>query len=254
MTMADNIVMSEMSWTEVEEALKERPVGIVPVGAIEAHGPHLPLATDTLIALDLARRGAALLLKKHGVASLILPSVSYTVSEYAAAFPGTLSIPAETATHLLRDIAITGSKQLRAIAFANIHFDPAHVECIKKAVDEANKAGASCVLVDVTKKRWAERLGKAFLEGDHAGAFETSCMMAAAPHMVRERERISVAPLPGGLLAAMKKGAKTFAEAGGEEAYFGDPSAASADDGETWMKAMAEILVQSVLEHLGSKA
>ena len=252
MTMADTILMPEMSWTEVEEALKERPVGIVPVGAIEAHGPHLPLATDTLIALDWARRGAALL-KKNGVPALILPPVSFTVSEYAASFPGTLSLPAETATALLRDIAITAGKQFRAVAFANVHFDPAHVECMKKAVDEANKAGAHCVLVDVTKKRWADRLGKAFLGGDHAGAFETSCLMAAAPHMVRERERISLAPMDG-LLAQMKKGAKTFAEAGGEEAYFGDPSAASAEDGETWLKQMAEILSLTVMEHLGSKA
>jgi creatinine amidohydrolase len=252
--MADNIVMSEMSWMEVEEALKERPVGILPVGAIEAHGPHLPLATDTLIALDMAKRGAALLLKKHGIASLILPPVSYTTSPFAASFPGTLNMPAETVTALLRDIAITAGKQLRAVAIANVHFDPAHVECLKNAVEQANKGGASCVLVDVTKKRWADRLGKAFLEGDHAGAFETSCMMVAAPHHVRERERISTAPLGGGLLAAMKKGAKTFVEAGGEEAYFGDPSAASADDGETWMKTMADILAQSVLEHLGSKA
>jgi hypothetical protein len=42
MAMTDNIVMSEMTWAEVEEAMKDRPVGILPVGAIEAHGPHLP--------------------------------------------------------------------------------------------------------------------------------------------------------------------------------------------------------------------
>jgi creatinine amidohydrolase len=251
--MADNIVMSEMSWTEVEDALKERPVGIVPVGAIEAHGPHLPLVTDTLIALEWARRGAALLKKQHGIHSLILPPVSFTPSEFAASFAGTLSMPAETTVHLLRDLAITAGKQVRAVAFANVHFDPAHVEALKKAVEEAKKAGASCLHVDVTKKRWADKLGKAFLDGDHAGAFETSCMMAVAPQMVRERERISLAPMDG-LMGAMKKGAKTFAEAGGEDAYFGDPTAASAEDGETALKAMAEILVLSVVEHLGSKA
>ena len=59
--------------------------------------------------------------------------------------------------------------------------------------------------------------------------------------MVRERERISLAPVDG-LMAALKKGAKTFAEAGGEDAYFGDPTAASAEDGESLFEALGEIL------------
>jgi creatinine amidohydrolase len=120
-------------------------------------------------------------------------------------------------------------------------------------VDEARKAGASVCWADVTKKRWAEMLGEAFQQGDHGGAFETSLMMAAAPEMVRERERISLAPVDG-LMPALKKGAKSFAEAGGEDAYFGDPTAASAEDGETLFEALGEILSLSVMEHLGSKA
>jgi len=99
----------------------------------------------------------------------------------------------------------------------------------------------------------ADRLGAAFLQGDHAGAWETSLMMAAAPAMVRERERISLPPIDG-LLPAIKKGAKNFAEAGGEDAYFGDPTAASAEDGESYFDALAEVLSLSVMEHLGSKA
>jgi creatinine amidohydrolase len=91
------------------------------------------------------------------------------------------------------------------------------------------------------------------LKGDHAGAFETSLMMAAAPEMVRERERISLPPMDG-LMPALKKGAKTFVEAGGEDAYFGDPTAASAEDGETAFEALAEIINLSVREQLGSKA
>jgi creatinine amidohydrolase len=77
-------------------------------------------------------------------------------------------------------------------------------------------------------------------------------MMAAAPDKVRERERISLPPIDG-LMAALKKGAKTFAEAGGEEAYFGDPTAASAEDGETYFEALGDVLSLSIMEHLGSK-
>src|SRR6266496_5390958 len=83
--------------------------------------------------------------------------------------------------------------------------------------------------------------------------FETSLMMAAAPEMVREKTRISLPPIDG-LMPALKKGAKTFTEAGGEDAYFGDPTAASAEEGETLFDALSEILTLSVMEHLGSKA
>ena len=250
--MTENIVVAEMTWTEVDEALEKRPVALLPVGAIEAHGPHLPLNADTIIATEMAKRGAAKLLE-HGVHALILPPVNFTVADFGADFAGTISVPAETATALLRDVCVSASKKFRAVALANIHLEPKHIECLKAAVEQANKSGASVCWADITKKRWVETLGDAFKQGDHGGAFETSLMMAAAPDMVRERERISLPPVDG-LMAALKKGAKTFAEAGGEDAYFGDPTAASAEDGETYYEALAEILRLSVMEHLGSKA
>src|SRR5688572_2852807 len=250
--MSENIVVAEMTWTEIDEALKERPVALLPVGAIEAHGPHLPVTADSIIATEMAKRGAAKLLE-HGVHALILPPVNFTVADFGADFAGTISIPAETATALLRDVCIALSKKFRAVAIANMHLEPKHIESLKAAVEQANKAGASVCYADITKKRWVENLGEAFKAGDHAGAFETSLVMAAAPDMVRERERISLPPMDG-LMPGLKKGAKTFVEAGGEDAYFGDPTAASAEDGENSLEALAEILSLSVMEHLGSKA
>jgi creatinine amidohydrolase len=125
------------------------------------------------------------------------------------------------------------------------------MEALKKATEEAKKLGANVCFTDVTKKRWADTLGPAFLAGDHAGSFETSLMMVAAPQMVREN-RISLAPMDP-LAPALKKGAKTFVEAGGEDAYFGDPTAATAEEGEALFEALSQILTLSVMEHLGSK-
>lgn len=250
--MAENIVLSEMTWTEVDEAIKDRPVALVPVGAVEAHGPHLPVSADTVIALEMAKRGARKL-KERGVPSLILPPVYYTVADFGADFPGTISVSSETAVALLRDVALATAKRFRCVAFANIHLEPKHVECLKRAVEEANKAGASACSIDITKKRWADKMGEAFLAGDHAGAWETSLVMAAAPDKVRDHERRNLPPMDG-LLPALKKGAKTFKEAGGEDAYFGDPTAATAEDGETYYEALGQVLCLSVMEHLGSKA
>jgi creatinine amidohydrolase len=251
--MADNFVIPDMTWTEIDEAMKkERPVALLPVGATEAHGPHLPVSTDTVIAVEMAKRGAAKL-KEHGVASLVLPPVTFTVAEYGADFAGTISISPETSVALLRDVCTATTRRFRAVALVNIHLEPKHIECLRRVVDEGNKAGVSICFPDITKKRWGDTLGEAFKAGDHGGAFETSLMMAAAPDMVRERERISLPPMDG-LMGALKKGAKTFAEAGGEDAYFGDPTAASAEDGENLYEALVEILRLSVMEHLGSKA
>ena len=250
--MAEHIVMSEMTWTEVDEALKERPVALLPVGAVEAHGPHLPVSADTVIATEMAKRGAEKL-KEHGINALILPPVYFTVADFGADFAGTLSVSPETATALLRDVIVSAAKRFRCVGLANIHLEPKHVECVKKAIEEASKAGASACYADLTKKRWADMMGEVFKMGDHAGAWETSLMMAADPARVRERERISLAPIEG-LMPGLKKGATTFVEAGGEEAYFGDPTAASAEEGENYFEALSEVLCVSVMEHLGSKA
>lgn len=251
--MADNLLMNEMSWTEVEDALKEqRPVALLPVGTTEAHGPHLPVTTDTIIAVELARRGVKKL-EERGLHALIMPPVTFSVSHLAAEFPGTVSLPAETVVALVRDVCVALSKRFRAIALVNVNQESAHIEVLKKAVEEANAAGASVCLTDFAKKRWVDQLGEAFAAGDHGGSFQTSLMMVAAPDQVRERERISLPPMDG-LAAALKKGAKNFAEAGGEDAYFGDPTAASTEMGEAMFEALSGILGLAVAEYVGSKA
>ena len=251
--MAENIVLAEMTWPEVQEATEDKKaIALVPLGATEAHGPHLPLATATYLAIDAAKR-AARKLKSHGVRAVVFPNISYSVSERAADFPGTLSLSRETAVALLKEVAQNATRNFRAVAFVNIHLDAAHLEVLKQVIDESKKAGVSACFVDLTRKRGSQQRGEAFQKGDHAGAFETSAMMALNLPLVREHERISIPPMDG-LVASMKKGGKTFKEAGGEDAYFGDPGAASIEDGENILEQIAEITSVSVMEHLASKS
>ena len=137
--MADQIVLSEMTWTEVEDVMKSRPVAIVPVGATVAHGPHLPLNTDSIIATEMAKRGAAKL-KERGVHSLVLPPVAFSVADLGADFPGSLAMPVETATALLRDVCVVASKKFRAVVLANSHREPGHLDSLKKAAEDAKNA------------------------------------------------------------------------------------------------------------------
>jgi creatinine amidohydrolase len=250
--MAENVLMPEMSWTEVELALKERPIALLPVGTTEAHGPHLPVAADTVIAIAAARR-TALKLKKRGLHALIAPPITFCVSELGAEFPGTVSLPPDTAVALVRDVSVALAKKFRAVALVNVNQEAANLEALKRATEEAKQGGAAVCFTELAKKRWSDRLGAAFNAGDHAGSFETSLMMACAREQVREKERISLPPMDS-LGPALKKGAKTFAEAGGEDAYFGDPTAASAEEGETHFETLADILTLSIMEYLGSKA
>ena len=184
--MAENVLMPEMSWTEVEPALKDRPIALLPVGNTEAHGPHLPVATDTVIAIEMARR-TAVRLKQRGLPALIAPPVTFCVSELGAAFPGTVSLPPDTATALVRDLCVSLAKQFRAVALVNVNQEPANLEVLKRATEEAKKAGASVCFTEFQKKRWADRLGAAFNAGDHAGSFETSLMLAARPRPCARR-------------------------------------------------------------------
>jgi creatinine amidohydrolase len=250
--MAENVLMPEMSWTEIEAALKERPIALLPVGNTEAHGPHLPVAADTLIAVAIARR-TALKLKQKNLHALIAPPITFCASELAADFPGTVSLPADTAVALVRDVCRSLATKFRAVALVSANQEPANLDVLKRAAEEAKSAGGGVCFTDLAKKRWSDKLGVAFNAGDHGGSFETSLLMASARDQVRERERISLPPMDP-LGPALKKGAKSFAEAGGEDAYFGDPTAASAEEGEALLEALADILTLSIMEHLGSKA
>jgi len=250
--MPEHIVLSEMTWTEVDEALKDRPVALVPVGATVAHGPHLPLNTDAVIGTEMAKRGAAKL-KERGINSLILPPVTFGVAEMGRDFAGSLAMPTATAIALLRDVCVVAARKFRAVILVNVHLEPAHVEAVRKAAEEAKQAGVNVSVIDITKKRWVDLLPESLAYGDHGGAFETSLMLAAAPDAVRDSVRRSLPPVDG-LAAGLKKGAKNYADAGGEDAYFGDPTAAAAEDGEGYFDNLGEILALSVMEHLGSKA
>src|SRR5512143_509587 len=194
--MAENVLMPEMSWTEVEHALKERPIALLPVGNTEAHGPHLPVTTDTLIAVEMARRTVTKL-KQRALHALVAPPITFSVSTLASEMPGTLSLPPATVVSLLRDVSLALSKKFRAVAFVSVNQEPAQLDVLKAAAEEAKKAGGGACFTDFAKKRWVDRLGEAFGAGDHAGSFETSLMMACARAQVREKERISLPPLDG---------------------------------------------------------
>ena len=241
-----------MTWEEVRDLGASRTVAILPVGAIEAHGPHLPLDTDVIIA-DAMARAAAPRLDAHGLTPLLLPALVYTAAPFASGFAGTLSADPSTVTAQLTFLASSLAVQgMAVLAIANAHLDPAHIVSLRTAGESVRAAGGIVwAFPDLTRRRWADRLTEEFRSGAcHAGRFETSIVLATRPDLVREPLRTSLAAVPRSLTVAIREGKGTFEEAGGPRAYFGDPAAATAAEGQRMITELGRILEESVLEAL----
>ena len=244
--------LGELTWEEVRALDGSRTVAVLPVGATEAHGPHLPLSTDVLIAEAMAESGARRL-SGRGLTVLLLPALPYTPAGFAAAFPGTVSVRAETATALLGDIAASLDRAgIGTLALANAHLDPDHLAALHAAVAGARERGSpAMVFPDLTRRPWGGRLTDEFRSGAcHAGRFEGSIVLARAPALVREEIRRGLEENPASLSEAIREGAEDFREAGGPRAYFGDPAAATAEEGEETVETLGSILEEAVVQAL----
>lgn len=240
----------EATWPRFESIDGGRAVAILPVGAIEAHGPHLPVGTDNLIALAMAE-AAARRLDVHGFDTFVLPPITYTAAPFASGFAGTLSVRPETTTALIVDVGqAVASRGVETLALANAHFDPANIGAIRAAAGTLEAAGTlRVVFPDVTRRRWAERLTEEFQSGAcHAGRYEGSMVLAVRPDLVDETARAELPAFRTSLSKAISSGARSFEELGGEQAYFGDPAAATAGEGRETIEALGAILEEAVLE------
>jgi creatinine amidohydrolase len=241
--------LADLTWEEARDLASARPVAVWPVGAIEAHGPHLPLAADVIIAEAMARAGAAQL-AAQGLEVLILPPLAYTPAPFAEEFAGTLSVTPQAVAQQVTDLADSLEWMgARALGIANAHLDPAHLGALHAGVDRCREVGALPVAFpDLTRKPWATRLGEEFRSGAcHAGRFESSIVLAARPELVREAIRRDLSPVPQSLSDAIRDGKQTFTEAGGARAYFGWPADASAEEGKALIETLGGILAEAVL-------
>ncbi len=244
--------LAQLTWQEVGGTDRERVVAILPIGALEAHGPHLPLATDILIAEAMARTGGEKL-SVRGMDILLLPALAYAPAPFAADFPGTLSLDPAAVTAQIVGIADSLSRHdFDLLALANAHLDPAHLGAIRAAVEQIRQDRRMRIAFpDVTQRLWATRLTPEFRSGAcHAGRYETSIVMALRPEWVREDVRTKLPPNARSLSTAIAAGQKSFVEAGGPRAYFGSPGEATAAEGQSTIAILGAILEESVMLEL----
>lgn len=213
------------TWTDLV-ASASTTVLAVPLGATEQHGPHLPLDTDTSIAVALAQRLAG---ARNDV--LVAPAVPYGSSGEHAGFPGTLSIGGPALTTLVVELVRS------ADAFAGVVLVGGHggnLGAVTDAVDLLRAEGRRVLA-------WQPRVPN----GDaHAGRTETSLVLALAPGDVALGSAASGDTRPiAELLPELRAGGVVAVSANG---VLGDPSGASAEEGRTLLDSMVADLVAAV--------
>lgn len=241
------IAFAELTSPQVAEVLAgpRKPVLLLPVGAVEPHGPHAPLATDQLISAGMCERAAERLADDPDLWVFVLPAVHYGVADLSAAFPGGISIGASTLRALLVDICSSLAKQgFDRIVVVNNHFEPAHVTTLRTATEEAGVA-----YLDLVRRRNAERLTDEFRSGScHAGQYETSLVLADHPDLVDTATAATLPPVPVDLPAVMAEGKTDFAAMGMNRAYCGDPAGASVAEGQSTFDTLTDLLVEKIRE------
>ena len=243
--------LGDLTYPEAKDILKQGAVALWPTGSTEAHGPHLPLATDVIIAEETCRRAVERISKELGSQVLQLPPLAFTVTEYASSFSGTLSIPKATAVAYIRDVLVAlGGQGVRAICLVNAHLEPEHRFALRDARDQAQPlVPCPVVIADPCDRRWVHTLTDELKSGNcHAGQYETSLVMAARASVKPEQAHLP--PVTIDLMAQMKAGQRTFSEMGADQAYFGRPADASQEEGDHTYQKLVDIVVTMLAEAL----
>lgn len=226
------------------------PVLLLPIGAVEPHGPHAPLATDVIISAGMCTRAAQRLADDPDVRVLILPALPYGVTRYASAFPGAVSVSEETLRALVVEVCESLAAQgLRHIVVVNNHFEPEHVATLRGAV---SALGDTVGYLDLVRRRNAERLTEEFRSGScHAGRYETSLVLADHPELVNAGLMRELPAVVVDLPEAMRSGHKDFRDMGMVDAYCGTPAEAGADEGLSTFDTLTEMLIETIRDVAG---
>jgi len=244
--------LATMTYPEVEALLADpgaTTLALIPTGSTEAHGPHLPLATDSIICEEMARR-ACVRLDALGYASVRMPTLHYAVTDWAADFAGSVGVSRDCARlQLLETAARLCDMGFDGVVLVNAHLEPGNIETLRAATREFGDRDGPGTLIfpDKTRRKNAAKLSAEFQSGScHAGRYETSLVLAVDPNLVRGALAAALEPHHVALHEHIARGAASFRDCGLDQAYCGDPAQGSAEEGHASYDALAEIVVDAV--------
>jgi mycofactocin precursor peptide peptidase len=218
--------LGDATWPEVE-ATQRGHLLAVPLGSLEQHGPHLPLDTDTRIAVELAGR---LAVARPGVA--VGPALPYGASGEHAGFPGTLVVRHEILAELVVELVRSARPSFGGVVVISAH--GGNIEALSMA-EERCRADGDAVLVWTAVARGGDA---------HAGRTETSVMLALDEGSVRSElaERGCTEPLGVIMPRLRAEGVRPVSSNG----VLGNPEGANADEGRRILADMAGALSDAV--------
>lgn len=233
-----NYDIASMSWVEFDRRRSKKSLVVIPSGAVEVYGPHLPLASDSIVAQGVAR----LVAEKMDVLCAPLIPVGYSAD--LMSFPGTLCVTPEAFTTYLESMCRSlVNWGLKDFLFLNTHLG--NVTLIDQVADTLGQEFKSqCLQIDWW--RYAARIGKDILTSQwavgHAGELGTSVLLYFVPELVDREGGIDfvpeVNPWPSGLIRY--ESYRDITPSG----VIGYPSAGSLEKGEAIVNLSVEAIVR----------
>lgn len=231
------------TWQECREFLGHHPYAILPLGATEQHGPHLPQNTDTILAEAFAARVA------EQSTGLVLPALPIGYSWVWRDYPGSLTLSFQTLHAIIRDIARSldraGCRGLLLLSAHGANQQPLKY-AVRELVDEFALKILNVfypnlreILADAESPMWLPM-------NFHADEFETALMLYLRPELVRMDRAVREYP-PRSIhyeMSALPMGALS------QSGVFGDPTVATAAKGERWFHACVTSMVNVWREFL----
>jgi creatinine amidohydrolase len=240
-----------LTWKQVDALPRESTLLVLPTAAIEQHGQHLPLATDTLINNLLL--GKALVLVPADLHVFALPPVCYGKSNEHMGFPGTLSVRAETFMAVVRDVgASLASAGFKKLVLYNTHGGNTSLVDVLARDLRAEFGLRTFTLFGSPGASFAGLSAQERTYGFHAGEVETAYLLHATPSLVHPAEYTAnyIARVerpdpikPEGSSANFAWLTRDIAPSG----VLGDPSGASAENGERWSSEAAARIAELLI-------
>lgn len=230
------MILEEISMKVFEEKANKIKTVIIPVGSLEAHGPHLPLGTDTIEVYEIAKEVAQL------VDVFVAPPLFYGVCRSTSKHPGTVGITGNTLRSLIRDLV----KSLHANSLKNFiiisgHASSVHLAALEEAGESLLSEMPSEVNIAVVSAyALAQKSAGAVCETEndsHAGEIETSLMLHLKPHLVKGKGKEEYPSFPHPILTRNKR--KYW-----KNAVWGNPNKASRQKGEIISKSLVDKIVK----------
>ena len=242
-------LLGELTWPEAKRRFEEVDVALLPVGAIEQHGPHLPLDCDAFDADFLAKAVAEYCDPPR---PLVLPLVSYGVSYHHEDFSGTLSVNPETLSQMIYDIGMSAVRHgITKLVIINGH--GGNSPALHFAAQMINRDAHIFTSVDTGESSDPDIYAMADTPNDvHAGEIETSTTLATRPHMVRSDKIRKFVPRFSSryLDFTSRRSVGWYAHTSkiSSSGVMGDPTKGSVEKGERIWKVMIENLAAFVQE------